>query len=208
VRVLDRTIRERIAPIMKAAGFKRKGRLFWLESAMGDRAFLWFSPFKLGEHDAEFFVDAGIVPAAYADFVTRDGDSAVMTGTALWSLRLTVPGKQGYVGRDLWSFDAGDEEATEKLTATIRDVVPGLVQLLDPAHLLEHVRDPSTRPQEIRLPRQNAITLLLSEHGSADELEGLLVALEEPGVDPSGDLAEFIRHRVAHRSEPSTEPNG
>lgn len=101
MKVLDRTIRERVAPIMQAAGFKRKGRLFWLESAKRDRAFLWFSPFKLGEHDAEFFVDAGIVPTAYADFVTRDGDSSVTTGTALWSLRLTVPGKQGYVGRDL-----------------------------------------------------------------------------------------------------------
>ena len=103
VKVLDAVIRSRVTPIIKAAGFTRRGRLFSMASSVGDHAFVWFSPFRLGHRDAEFFVDVGVVPAIYAAFVSRDGHTAVTTNAGLWHTRLVVPGKGGLFGRDLWS---------------------------------------------------------------------------------------------------------
>ena len=97
--------------------------------------------------------------------------------------------------------DAGDDATVEQLTVTIRRTVPNLVRLLDPATLLAHIRDPSTRPQEIRLPRENAITLLLANQGPSEDLSRRLTELERPGIDPSGAMAEFIRKHVARTPE-------
>jgi hypothetical protein len=195
VKALDQVLRDRIAPVLKEAGFSRKGRLFWLESAAGDRAFVSFGAFKLGQHDAEFFVDVGVLPTVYADFVTRDGDGVA---GGLWTDRLQVPGKQTLAMRDHWSFDAGDDAAAQTLTESVRQVLPKLVHLLDRANLLAYVRDASTRPQEIKIqPREDAVTLLLADQGPSAELEQRLAALE--ATDPDDVLVAFIRKRLAAR---------
>jgi hypothetical protein len=195
VKALDQVLRDRIAPALKEAGFSRKGRLFWLESPGGDRAFVSFGAFKLGQHDAEFFVDVAVLPAVYADFVTRDG-GGVTVADGLWTDRLAVPGKQTLAMRDHWSFDAGDEAAAQTLTESVRQVLPKLVHLLDRANLLAYVRDPSTRPQEIKIqPREDAVTLLLADQGPSAELEQRLAALE--AADPDDVLVAFIRKRLA-----------
>ncbi len=196
VKALDQVIRERIAPVMKEAGFSRKDRLFWLESPAGDRAFVAFSAFKLGQRDAEFFVDVAVLPLVYADFITRAGGS--ITAVGLWNARLPAPGPRPLALGDHWSFDAGDEAAADHLTEAIRGVLPKLVHLLDLDNLLAYVRNPSTRPQEIRIqPRDNAVTLLLAEKGPSAELDGRLSALE--AADPANPLVGSIRERLAVR---------
>lgn len=198
MKALDQVVRDRIAPIMKRAGFTRKGRLFWLETPLGDRAFLWFSPFTLGQHEAEFFVEASIQPATYVDLITRTGKRPLTAGDALWGGRIPVPGKQTLALRDHWSFDGDDDTAVEHLAALVGQAVPRLVHLLDRESLLAYVRDPSTRAQEIRIqPRENAVTLLLAGQGPSDELEHRLMALD--AADPGSPLAAFIRSRATGR---------
>jgi hypothetical protein len=204
VKALDQVIRDRIAPNMKRAGFSRKGRLFWRESPLGDRAFLWFSPFTLGQHEAEFFVEASIQPAIYVELLTRTGERPLTAGDALWTGRIPMPGKHTLALRDHWSFDGDDDTAVEHLADLVGRAVPRLLHLLDRENLLAYVRDPSTRPQEIRIqPRENAVTLLLAGQGPSDELERRVVALE--AADPADPLAAFIRARAtARRTGPAS----
>ncbi|WP_426562463.1 hypothetical protein ACPPVT_17450 [Angustibacter sp. McL0619] len=195
---LDQVVRDRVAPVLKDAGFKRKGRAFWLASPSGDYAVVAVSAFKLAVHDAEFFVDFAVTPKAYLDFVNRNGDAQGAPG-GLWTDRLQVPGKQTIAMRDHWSFDLDDDATGEQLTTLLRQVVPSLIRLLDRRNLLAYVREPSTRMQEIWIrPREAAVALLLADDGPSAELEQLVGGLAQD--DRHAELVAFIRRRVVESS--------
>ena len=197
MKALDQVARQRVAPVLKEAGFRRSRRCFWLESRSGDRAFVALSPFKLGVHDAEFFVDFAVLPTVYRDLVNRNGGQASAAGAAagLWTDRLPAPGLRGSAMRHHWSFDLDDEETGRDLTTRLRQVLPGLIRLLDRESLLAYVRDPSTPHRELTLRRDAAVALLLAERGPSAELDEQLAGLR--GDDLYDPLVAFIRERAA-----------
>ncbi len=64
---LDQVVRDRIAPVLKELGFSRKGRKFTLERADGARAWTEVRAYRLGQHDAEFFVEFFVQPRVWRD---------------------------------------------------------------------------------------------------------------------------------------------
>jgi hypothetical protein len=209
VKPLDQVIRDRIAPVLKDAGFRRKGRLFWLETSSGGCATVDVISFRLGYHDAEFFVEIDVEPGVYSDFCSRRGAG----GGGLWWDRLRVPGKPAGRMSDLWSINIDDDAAGQQLTETLRQALPQVLDLLDHKNMLAFVQKSPDSWRRIRPHRDVAITLLLAEEGPSAELDQRLAELE--ATDPtdkwaelSRDLAAFVRKRLAGESTGRADPAG
>jgi hypothetical protein len=198
VKPLDQVVRDRIAPVLKVAGFQRRGRTFWLDNDHGDRAFVEVYSFRLGINDAEFSVGLAVQPRIWFDFLNRDG-AAERTTSGLWSEALQGMNLAG--GWAQWSFDLDDEVASRRLSSAVERAVPRLTHYLAPGNLLAYVRDPRERPTKLSTRSEIALTLLLASEGPSDELAARLVELEAqdpemwPGFDTPG-LVSFIRARL------------
>lgn len=194
MKAIDQVIRDRVAPVLREAGFHRQRRTFWLETQAGDRAIVAVKPFSLGAREAEFFVDLAILPKVYWDWINRHGDpSGAPIG--LWSDLLPAPGNHDSAWLRHWSFDLDDEQTGQQLTWRLQQVTPGLIRLLDPGNLVDYVRGPSTPAAELHLRQDAALALLLAEHGASAELHERLAMLEADGF--YRDLVAYIRQRTA-----------
>ena len=196
VKPLDQVVRDRIAPVLKGAGFKKEGRLFILENEGGDRAAVEVRQYRLGRHDAEFFIDLDIQPRVWHNFMAHRG---IKTHGGIWSDRLRVPGRPvGRIMSDQWSFDLDDEEAGRQLSETMAAALPGLLHLLDVKNLLAHVRATASMTSRPSVK----LAALLSTQGPSEELEQLLSALEQEhpeGFDAAGFVA-FLRAWMAEHA--------
>lgn len=202
---LDVVIRDRIAPGLVPAGFKRKGRLFTLENEVGDRACVDVRSFPLGLHDAEFNIDLHIQPRIWRDFLTRDGDTIF----GLWQSRLGPSGGQAGAGRDLWSIDLEDEAAGSHLSATLAVALPWFLHYLDADNLLAYARNPTDPISKVGSSPETLIPMLLAARGASEELEQRLASLaaEVPdkrrGFDTPG-FAAFLRAWMADHTPKET----
>ncbi|MFC9815891.1 hypothetical protein ACFVJM_27940 [Streptomyces virginiae] len=68
---LDLLVKQHVAPVMKAAGFKKAGRAFRLTTSDGDQAILGFARHYADPAAAVFEVDDRIVPTPYWDWITQ-----------------------------------------------------------------------------------------------------------------------------------------
>lgn len=188
---LDLVIKDRIAPVLTAAGFKRKGRLFTRENEFGDRAFVDVHPFKLGDHDAEFHIDLHIQPRIWHDFLNRDGGHTIF---GLWQSRLGPSGGQAGGSRDLWSVDLDDDTAGAHLSKTTAAALPGFLYYLDAETLLAYARNPTDPISKVGSGFDTIIPMLLAIWGPSEELEQRIVALTEEDVDarPGFDTPGFV----------------
>jgi hypothetical protein len=189
---LDVVARDLVAPPLKAAGFRRRGRLFELDSPHGDRAFAELRQFRLGRHDAEFGIAVSVQPQVFFDWLNRDGDAS-RTRVGLWGLSLPAPGQSG-VMRNHWSFDLDDESTGAELTRRVSQIVPGVLHLLDRANLVAYIRRTDTTRQEIFLRKDAALALLLSEDGPSDELDEVVGTLKTDSF--FDELVHFVQRRA------------
>ncbi len=193
-----------MSPVLREAGFKRQGRWFRRENDRGDVASVYVQPFRLGVHDAEFFVNLYVLPKIWRDFTARKGSSEAM---GLWQDRLRVPGRLP-LRADHWSFDLSDEAAGRLLTDTLAARLPELLALLDPHVLLDYARTAPQAPgRKITVHRGMSVAALLASLGPSDELDRLLRELaQEPGgvlADVISDFVDFVPTWVAtHRPSP------
>ncbi|MGW1540887.1 hypothetical protein ACWCPM_11705 [Streptomyces sp. NPDC002309] len=68
---LDTLVREHVAPVMKTAGFSKKGRTFRLAAGNGDHLFLQFDTHAVDPGRHVFDVTFSVVPLPYWEFVKR-----------------------------------------------------------------------------------------------------------------------------------------
>lgn len=192
MKALDVVIRDRIAPPLTDAGFKRRGRLFTLTTPAGDQASVHVQEFKLGVHEAEFHVDLHVLPKIWDEFMARDGGKSNFVG--LWRDRLPASELD-----HLWAFNLDNHAEGERLTAAVRGVIPEMTWLLEPAHLLDYARLPLRQSSKVNPRRENVLALLLAAQGPSDELEEQLRKL---GTDPQwaefdAETTTFIRRRLS-----------
>ncbi|WP_235532632.1 hypothetical protein [Nocardioides sp. Root140] len=192
---VDEVVRDRIAPVLRRAGFQRRRRHFWFDSASGDRAYVEVRPFKLGFREAEFFVDLGVQPRIWADWLGRDGGE---TRDVLWADRLMVPGRRPPMA-DHWSFDLVDEPAGDLLATELSARLPEILGLLDPALLLGYARTLPRPGRKISVRPEIALAVMLATQGPSDELEQSLGAL---ATDPDWvafdtEFVAFVRGWIA-----------
>ncbi|GAA1955728.1 hypothetical protein GCM10009798_13710 [Nocardioides panacihumi] len=183
----DQVVRDRIAPVAKDAGYTKKGRLFIREDERGDRAVLEARQHRLGQHDAEFFLDVHVQPRIWRDYLTQDGGD---THAGIWSDRLRPPGQRAGGMSDLWSFDLADEASGRVLSEAVAAALPALVRLLDADNLL-----PLVRAKNAATGRPSAtVAALLCTQGPSEELEALLSTLEQEDPDerPGFDMPAYV----------------
>lgn len=194
MRPLDQVVRDRIAPVLREAGFKRRGRWFRRENDRGDAACVYVRAFRLGVHDAEFFVNRYVLPKIWWDFTSRDGSGGAF---GLWSDRLMVPGMEPPRARnssvnlpDHWSFDLSDQPAGHLLSDTLAGSLPEFLALLDPLVLLDYARTaPRVPGRKITVHQGMSVAALVASLGPSEELDRLL---EELAQEPAGNLSHAI----------------
>ncbi|HWJ09689.1 MAG TPA: hypothetical protein VNS46_09960 [Nocardioides sp.] len=191
-RPLDRVVRDRMDPVLTAAGFRRKGRRWTAESDAGDQARVFVHASKLGRHDAEFHVELDVEPRVWRDFRDwRFGGGA----DGLWWGRLRVPGAKAPFD-DHWGVDLGDEAAGALLSASLAEAVRFLLRVREPENLLALARLPREQRPGAGLGQLNrpeiTVAVLLAALGRADELDHALAFFEQRAREDEWSDAAFV----------------
>ncbi|MEV5006288.1 DUF4304 domain-containing protein [Streptomyces sp. NPDC056159] len=210
MRPLDLLVREHVAPVMRAAGFKRSGRTFRLVADSGDRAVLGFSRHDVDPDAAVFGVGYGIVPAPYWEWINRQHwasgqvgaprafQSAVVAGDVIPPPRAAhLPDCEGRL-RSRWALREDNRHICgEALASALRDeAIPQMVHLLDRTNLLQECRH-RTMPVVRLVPLTRLEILLCVDDAPCREIEALLADVQPAG--PGDDFAAWVRRRLATR---------
>lgn len=147
-----------------------------------------FHVFTLEGRAAEFYVDAGVLPTPQAEWTGRNGGKPSIANS-FWEYRLRSPANS----LGLWQLDLDDTAAIAQLLDALRDLTERLAHPIERKNLLAFVRDPTTKASALRLPRERALALLLSDDGPSEELRAALHVLEQR--DPDDPIASWIRAR-------------
>jgi hypothetical protein len=214
VHPLDELIKVHVAPVMKAAGFVRQGRVFRLRAENGDYALLEvpMGP-RLGDGRVWFVALPGIVPIPLAEWRSRSrgGLGGRLPGTEhMARFRPVTPPARFWRGIDSppedrrWSFDPVSEldECGEALAGLLRaETVPLLQRLVVRANLLNEFRSqPSgagTRVWAMSQLERNEIVLMVDE-GPVEEVERLLPLVEE--LAPGDNFREWVGEQLRLRA--------
>lgn len=193
VRPLDAFLRDHVRAPLKEKGFSRKGRDFRLTAPNGDVALINFFSWRLGDREVEFFLDVGILPLTWTEFLNdRFGEADGSIASTLWWTRLNSPFKS----LGLWQFDLDDTERMPHFLRELASQADCLRFLIDRQNLVSEVR--KTEIQRLRSSREHALASLLVGEGPSHELEETLRVLE--AKDSSDELAAWIRTRLSSRS--------
>ncbi|MFD8547091.1 hypothetical protein [Streptomyces sp. NPDC059649] len=210
MRPLDLLVREHVAPVMRAAGFKRSGRTFRLVADCGDQAVLGFSRHYVDPDAAVFGVGYGIVPAPYWEWINRQHwasgqvgaprafESAVVAGDVIPPPGTAHrPDCEGRL-RSRWALREDNRDLCgEALAGALRDeAIPQMVHLLDRTNLLEDRRH-RAMPVVRLVPLPRLEILLRVDDAPRREIEALLADVQPAG--PGDDFAAWVRRRLATR---------
>ncbi|WP_133854084.1 hypothetical protein [Labedaea rhizosphaerae] len=193
VKPVDAFLRDCVRVLLKEVGFSKRGRDFRLVATNGDLAAINFLSWRLGEREAEFYVDAGVSPLPWIEW--REHVDAVQDETsasALWWTRLRSP--HNHLG--LWQFNLDESERIEELVTKLTSLAEKLRSLTDRRLLLNLVRDPATRIQELRRSRAESVALLLVDEGPSPELAEALRAMEAE-EDSDRRMVAWIRAKLS-----------
>lgn len=188
---LEIVLQDHMAPMLAADGFSRSGQHFTLRAPNGDEAWILAHRFKLGGHEAEFFVDSGVRPVSL-DALDQD---EVPVADIVWRRRLNAPGD----AMGLWGFDLDDTAAVDAFLNALVGLRDQLVDLVDRQNLLTLLRDPTTRIQSLGGHKDRMLALALYDLGPSEELEAELRSVEQR--DPSDRIPAWIRQWLADRGE-------
>ncbi|MET7743250.1 hypothetical protein [Streptomyces sp. NPDC005385] len=206
---LDTLIREHVVPVMTAAGFAKKGRIFRLAVPNGDHAFLHIDADPVDPAQVVFEVSFWMVLVPSWEFAYRDNP---MTGApdasgALATCKVVPPAvaahqpdEEGFF-RTRWAFaepDTRDASGRELARILADKTVPRMVRLLDRGTLLEETR---TNPNDglVRLRGALMTEFLLRIDDAPVPDVTALVDKAEAEDEWARPFAAWARARLAHR---------
>lgn len=199
VKELDQVVRDRIAPVLVPAGFRRRGRRFVHDGPLG-RVVITARSFSLGRHDAEFHVEVLVSPLVHVQFCTwRDGPD---NDGFMVQCRIDPDPRPGDYVRS-WGFDLDDRVAGERLSEKMADELSTITSMLDPDVLLAALNGPAlphvgSMYVSFSMGKTIVKALLMSAHGHSHALDAELRALEDidpdhPAIELISDVVNFIR---------------
>ncbi len=177
-------LRDRLGPVLRAAGFKGSAPTWTLSSPNGDRAVVnvQSSDFS-SKNEALFTVNLSIVPNAWwrrRNHQLRKNESrAVKEYDGLWRDRLRARHQQAANRPEWWSVtdDAAAQRAVDDVVGQMENgVLAQLRQLLEPGAILAAAR--SGHLGHASFDTRGALAVLLTENDPGDELPDLLTDLE------------------------------
>ncbi|MFD9339688.1 hypothetical protein ACFWBF_35720 [Streptomyces sp. NPDC060028] len=206
---LDLLVKQHLAPVMKAAGFKRSGRTFRLTASNGDQAILGFARHYVDPDAAVFEVGYRIVPAPYWEWIDRysvNGGArspiafgpAVLAGSVIPPLHAAHAPDSAVPFRERWALRVDNSHVCgEALAAVLHDeVIPQIVHLLDRSNLLQECRHPAL-PVVRLVPLKRVEILLRVDDAPKEEIESLLA--DVPLASPGDNFVTWTRQRMAAR---------
>ncbi|MFF2847375.1 hypothetical protein ACFVT5_13665 [Streptomyces sp. NPDC058001] len=206
---LDTLIREHVVPVMKAAGFAKKGRIFRRSAPNGDHAFLHIDADAVDPERFVFEASFWMVPLSSWEFAYRNhaGAGTPNASGALAACKVIPPeaaahqpDEEGYF-RSRWAFvepDTRDLCGRELARVLTEEAVPWMVRLLDRKTLLAETR---TNPNGELVRLDDATTseiLLRIDDDPVAEVTALVDKAEADGVFPP--LVAWSRTRLARRT--------
>lgn len=210
MRPLDVLVREHVAPVMRAAGFKRSGRTFRFVADSGDQAVLGFARHYVDPDAAVFDVGYRIVPAPYWEWINRQHwtsgqvgaplafGPAVVAGDVIPPPRAAhLPASEARL-RSRWALREENRHICgEALARALHDeAIPQMVHFLDRTDLLQECRHP-TMPVVRLVPLTRLEILLRVDDAPRREIEALLADVQPAG--PGDDFVAWVRRRLATR---------
>jgi hypothetical protein len=220
VNPLDRMLRTYVMPVLREAGFSKRGRTYRFTAANGDQAEVDIEAFALRGGRVRFAVSYGVGPSPLTGWLLRieDPDELPDRPYTMWRDSLSVPGRNARqpaardAAGDLLPHDefafAADDPAEEAACGTSvaellqTTVVPVLMRMLDRATLLATIQDPATPPGQLGASDRLAPLMLLADEGPSHNLDEGLRPIEAEG-DPLGFVA-WARGWAAHRAAADT----
>ncbi|MER5485933.1 DUF4304 domain-containing protein [Streptomyces sp. NPDC002812] len=210
---LDLLVKQHVAPVMKAAGFKKSGRTFRLTTSNGDQAILGFARHYVDPAAAVFEVDYRIVPAPYWDWITRhyaesDAPAPMAFGSAVLTGRVVPPLHAAHAPdatmpfRARWALREDNTLSCGEALATVlrEETVPQIVHLLDRNNLLQECRHP-TLPVVRLVPLARVEIFLRVDDAPDAEIKSLLADVEL--VSPHDDFIIWTSERLESRFTPA-----
>jgi hypothetical protein len=202
---LDDMLREHVAPVMRAAGFTRRGRRFWLSAESGTTALAeFYLKGDLGDGVTRFVVISGLLTGV--EFADREREGPVppgMVGTYMSRTRLLEPPVVAHAGvgvpqqDPVWGlWPERRQDVVDLLAAGLqRDATRLAAFVTDPQALVGQILAPNAA--EIwQIPRPVLAVYVLVTEGRFDEALALAEAqgLRGPGWGKfaTGELEALI----------------
>ncbi|GAA2641411.1 hypothetical protein GCM10010425_54000 [Streptomyces spororaveus] len=207
---LDLLVKQHVAPVMKAAGFKKSGRTFRLTASNGDQAVLGFARHNIDPDAAVFEVGYRIVPAPYWEWIDRHSaigsarapiafGPAVLVGSVIPPTQAAHAPDPAMSFRERWALREDNRLACGEALATVlhEEAVPQIVHLLDRGNLLQECRHPAL-PVVRLVPLTRVEILLRVDDAPYEEIESLLADVQL--ASPHDDFITWTRQRLTARN--------
>ncbi|MDQ1044972.1 hypothetical protein [Streptomyces sp. V4I2] len=206
---LDTLIKQHVAPVMKAAGFTKKGRTFRLVAPHGDHLLMEVRREAVDPGREVFDVTFTVVPLSHWEFVNRqyadppqpDASGALATCPVMPPAEVAHEPDEEMPFRSRWAFvepDTRDLCGRELARGLTEESIPAMVRLLDRRTLLEETRvNPNGELVRLRGRPMTEIFLRVDDDPVAD-VTALVDKAEAEGV-----FAPFVvwaRERLARRA--------
>ncbi|WP_181804024.1 DUF4304 domain-containing protein [Streptomyces shenzhenensis] len=206
---LDTLIKQHVVPVMKAAGFTKKGRIFRRAAPNGDHVFLHIDANLVDPDKFVFEVSFWMVPLPNWEFAYRNLPKTLTPNAsgALATCKVIPPDvaahqpeEEGYF-RSRWAFaepDTRDLCGRELARVLAEDAVPWMVRLLDRRTLLAETR---TNPngELVRLGNDTTSEILLRiDDDPIGDVSALVDKAEADGAFPP--FVDWARIRLARRA--------
>jgi len=187
--------RDYLRPPLKAAGFRRKGHLFYLGDPVGDLAMIEARSFPIAPDSLGFTLKAGLYPEPYRAFAGRDDEPATASwGT--WSQQVG-PGTYGDLDapeddRHFWNVTTTDRDRWGAFLVQFLEVhlIPFLSKMLDRDRFWAAVRD-----GRIAIAPSHHF-LLLVDQGRTPELATAIARTRGFDADYQRAVANFLDARL------------
>lgn len=200
---VDAMLRQYVTPVMKAAGFRKKGRQYRLTGGSGDLVILEFDAMR---HEVGVFgVDFVAVPLPCCDWLHRNEPGFVAPDVWGGVVRCDIQPppeasrRPRFQGR--WLVDPADEGArcgTALTTALAERYVPVMQRLLDRETVLREALDPESEVNRLWAPGMLTLFLRIDTVDKAGAEE--LLAGVSPDTPNREAVLEWARRRVAART--------
>ncbi|MFI6338034.1 hypothetical protein [Streptomyces sp. NPDC050535] len=206
---LDTLVREHVVPVMKAAGFAKKGRTFRLAAPNGDHLFMQVWPEAVDPEKFVFDVFFSVVPLPQWAFLNREYDTPPTPDSsgALAKYEVIPPPEAAHEPdsempfRSRWAFAEPDtrDACGRELARVLREVaLPRVVPLLDRGTLLAETRiNPNAGLLRLKSAIVSEIMLRIDDDPVVD-VATLLDKAETDEVFPP--IVAWARERLARRA--------